>query len=945
MKNRQWIEQFANSSHIGILVVDKERNNLFVNPRLCEMFGYEEEFLLSKTAEVFHVNHDTFLKFADLAFNAVLSGTPLGVDYQFKKQDGSLFWVHISGDPIKNNHEVLWTFVDVTVRIEAVQEKERLNERLELALSGSHDGLWDWNILTHEVYYSPRWKEIIGYSDDELVNEFSTWQDRVHPDDLQAVMDAIEDNRSGKTDYMENRHRMKHKDGSWVWILDRGKTIFDENSKAIRMIGTHTDITHQKAIELKLSQQAQMIEQIHDSVISTDMEGIITSFNHGAELLLGYKSNEIIGSHITKIHQKKDFELVRKYTEILKKDGEHHSEIHLVKKSQEIIDTDLSLSLIRDEKGKPIGMVGYSQDITLRKKAQNKLKQERKYLQSIIDGVDDPIMVIKDNYTVELMNSSLKESLSDVKIADREHPKCYEIYYNRSTPCDGNDHPCPLKDVLQTKKHTRVVHNHKTKDGDDRYIELSVAPLFDKEKNCIGVIESARDITSHLHIQNELREQKNMLDYQAHHDALTGLPNRVLLNDRLTQVIEKAKRNSSKFALLFIDLDHFKEINDSLGHLIGDEILKTVSSRLKESLRDEDTVARLGGDEFVVILEELHEVQDSSLIATKILETLSQPINVKGNILYVSASIGLSVYPNDGDSAQNLLKYADSAMYKAKDEGRNNYQYYNATMTELAFERVVMETSLRTAIKEEQFVVYYQPQVDGTTDKLIGMEALVRWQHPTMGIVSPAKFIPLAESTGLILQIDKYVMKTAMTQLAQWYKDGLNPGVLAMNLAVKQLQQKDFIEMFSSLMKETGCRAEWIELEVTESQIMTHPEEAIKILNKISDLGIELAVDDFGTGYSSLAYLKKLPIDKLKIDQAFVRELPYNEEDSAITKAVIVLAKNLKLKVIAEGVETKEQKEFIVESGCANIQGFFYSKAIPANELETILKNGNILLK
>jgi len=278
-------------------------------------------------------------------------------------------------------------------------------------------------------------------------------------------------------------------------------------------------------------------------------------------------------------------------------------------------------------------------------------------------------------------------------------------------------------------------------------------------------------------------------------------------------------------------------------------------------------------------------------------------------------------------------------MYKAKNEGRNNYQYYNAAMTQLAFERVVMETSLRQALQEDQFLVYYQPQVDASANTIIGMEALVRWNHPNMGIVSPAKFIPLAESTGIIVELDKIVMKKAMTQIAKWYEEGLNPGVLAMNLAIKQLQQSDFIEMFQGLMQETGCKAEWIELEVTEGQIMTNPDDAIKILTKITNIGIELAVDDFGTGYSSLAFLKRLPIDKLKIDQAFVRDLPDDEEDAGITKAIIALAKSLNLRIIAEGVETKGQRDFLVESGCQNIQGYFYSKPIPADAFEVLLKN------
>ena len=439
---------------------------------------------------------------------------------------------------------------------------------------------------------------------------------------------------------------------------------------------------------------------------------------------------------------------------------------------------------------------------------------------------------------------------------------------------------------------------------------------------------------------NNRRKIENELDHQAHHDALTGLPNRVLLNEKLEYAIREAKQNNTKVALLFIDLDHFKEINDSLGHDVGDEVLKNITSRLHEIIGEVDTISRLGGDEFTVILKDLTQVQDASLIAEKLLQILSKAIEIQEHTLDVSCSIGISIYPDDGENAQNLLKYADSAMYKAKEEGRNNYQYYSSEMTELAFERVVMQTALKAGIKNEEFLVYYQPQVNGATNKLIGMEALVRWQHSTMGLVSPAKFIPLAEATGLIVELDRYVMKSAMMQIVKWYSQGLNPGVLAMNLAVKQLKQDDFIEIMKSLLQETNCKPEWIELEITESQVMTNPEEAIKLLQAIKELGIELAIDDFGTGYSSLAYLKKLPIDKLKIDQEFVRGLPNDEEDSGITKAVIALAQSLNLKVIAEGVETKEQKDFLVANGCENIQGYYYSKPVPAHEFEVILRDG-----
>ena len=437
---------------------------------------------------------------------------------------------------------------------------------------------------------------------------------------------------------------------------------------------------------------------------------------------------------------------------------------------------------------------------------------------------------------------------------------------------------------------------------------------------------------------NELLEQKNEIEYQATHDALTGLANRILFNERLEMAIQKSREHDAQMALLFIDLDHFKEINDSLGHEAGDKVLNIVTQKLMETIPNEEALARFGGDEFTVIIEGIQRAEDASFLADQILNLLSEAIRIEDTELYIGCSIGISLYPDNGDTPQDLLKYADAAMYTAKSEGRNTFQYYSAEMTARAFERVIMETSLRAGLKNEEFVVYYQPQVRGTDNKLLGMEALVRWQSPSMGLVSPAVFIPIAETTGLMIELDRFVMKHAMTQLATWYKEGLSPGVLAMNLTIKQLQQKDFIDFLDTLIKESGCRVEWIELEVTEDQIMINPEGAIAILKRISQLGIKIAVDDFGTGYSSLSYLKKLPINKLKIDQSFVKDLPDDDEDVAIVKAIVALAHSLNLELIAEGVETVEQKEFLVKSGCENIQGYLYAKPMPSEQMKVFLE-------
>ena len=436
-----------------------------------------------------------------------------------------------------------------------------------------------------------------------------------------------------------------------------------------------------------------------------------------------------------------------------------------------------------------------------------------------------------------------------------------------------------------------------------------------------------------------LEEQKKNLDYQAHHDYLTALPNRVKFQKEIQNIIDNRTITNNNLAILFIDLDHFKNINDSFGHDIGDQVIKITASRIRQCIRKNNTLSRFGGDEFVVLIDDYHNKNDLEAIAENLIACISKPILIENMTMFVSCSIGISMHQDDIDSYHDLIKYADTAMYKAKEKGRNNYQFYTSDMTEVAFERVLMETSMRFALEKEEFVVHYQPQVDGRSNNIIGMEALVRWNHEKMGLLSPATFIPLAEETGLIVALDQWVMKTGMTQMREWYEAGLNPGRLSLNLSVKQLQQEDFIDIVKNILNETGCKAEWIELEITESHIMHNVIEAIDTLNSIKALGVSIAIDDFGTGYSSLSYLKKLPVDKLKVDRSFIMDIPDNKEDAAITNAIIDIAKNLNLEVIAEGVETKGQKEYLLQSGCHLIQGYLYYKPMPVKEMERVLKN------
>ncbi|MEO1953143.1 MAG: EAL domain-containing protein, partial [Campylobacterales bacterium] len=432
------------------------------------------------------------------------------------------------------------------------------------------------------------------------------------------------------------------------------------------------------------------------------------------------------------------------------------------------------------------------------------------------------------------------------------------------------------------------------------YLEVYKAPFYDKDGNIIGTVGAGRDITEMKKVQTNLEkslktlsEQKEQLAYQASHDTLTKLPNKILFLDRLKHSIELAKRNKQFVAVLFIDLDNFKEVNDSLGHDVGDELLIEVSNRMNIGLRKSDTLSRLGGDEFTIIVNNVSKVEDLSRIIQTIIKTFKEPIIIGNNTLYVNMSIGISIYPNDAKDVNDLLKHADSAMYKAKANGKNTYCFYDEDMTKKALDRILLETALREALsKKDEIIVYYQPQVEANKDKLVGMEALVRWKHPENGFIYPNTFIPLAESTGMIIELDRLVMTKAIKQFATWERDGLNPGKLSMNLAMKQLESSDFLDFIKNLLDEEEYSYSNIEFEVTESQIMQDPKKSIEILNKLSNLGISISIDDFGTGYSSLSYLKKLPINKLKIDKSFVDNLPSDLEDVAIARTVINLCES-----------------------------------------------------
>jgi diguanylate cyclase (GGDEF)-like protein/PAS domain S-box-containing protein len=471
------------------------------------------------------------------------------------------------------------------------------------------------------------------------------------------------------------------------------------------------------------------------------------------------------------------------------------------------------------------------------------------------------------------------------------------------------------------------------RDGFEFAIEDSAAPIHDRAGRVIGAVIVFHDVSA-------ARAMSLQMTHSAQHDAVTGLPNRLLLNDRISQSIALARRQNRPIALIFLDLDHFKYINDSLGHDTGDNLLQCVSKRLLASVRGSDTVSRQGGDEFVILLPEITYPEDAATSAKKILLSLSAPCSIGGHDLHINGSIGISVYPEDGEDAETLIKNADTAMYHAKESGRNNFQFFKAEMNLKAVERQSLEGSLRRALEREEFLLHYQPKVNLDTGEITGVEALIRWQQPDRGLVPPSQFVPIAEDCGLILQIGRWVLREACRQARAWQNAGLPPVPIAVNVSAVEFRDKGFVEGVRAILSETVLEARYLELELTEGVLMEDAESTASVLQELKMMGVHLAVDDFGTGYSSLSYLRQFPIDVLKIDQSFIHQITADPDDSTIVSAIINMGKSLKHLVVAEGIETREQRAYLQTQRCAEGQGYLFSRPLTAAQFAHLLQMG-----
>jgi diguanylate cyclase (GGDEF)-like protein/PAS domain S-box-containing protein len=697
-----------------------------------------------------------------------------------------------------------------------------------------------------------------------------------------------------------------------------------------RIVGcvvTLTDFTQRKRAEEELRQERDLAQSYLDTaetiIVVIDLDGRISTINRKGCQVLGWKEADLLGQLWSSAAQRnpdlageEDAQLSRLLAGDAESGAAYH-EAHLVTRNGELRQIAWHDAVLRDEQGTLTGVLKCGEDITDRKEADEKLQLfARVFEQSgeaiIITGPGSEILAVNSTFT-RLTGYSQDDALGqNPRILQSGKESC-EFYRS-------------MWEILSRENYWQGELWNKRKDGSLYPKWLAISVVRNDQGEVINYIGSFTDIS-------ERKQAASRIERLAHYDPLTNLPNRYNLLGKLTQALELAKRSVTNLSLLFIDLDHFKNINDSLGHHIGDILLNQVAERLLESVRSADIVARLGGDEFVVVLQQIHSGIDAALIATKIQQSLSQTFQLEGHSLHVTPSIGISVFPYDGENVDDLMKNADLAMYHAKGKGRNNYQFYKTEMNEDVHERLLLESDLLAAIGREEFILHYQPQIDLATGRAIGVEALVRWQHPVRGMVMPDIFIPLAEETGLILPIGDWVLKSACRQMAAWSLEGLPPFRMAVNLSARQFKKGNLPGMLEDLILATGIDPHLLELEITESVAMDNPERAIYHLRRFREMGIELAIDDFGTGYSSLSYLKLFPVNRLKIDSSFIQSIETGSEDSAIAAATIALAHTLGKAVVAEGVETEGQLSFLRAQNCDIVQGYLFSVPLPAREL------------
>jgi diguanylate cyclase (GGDEF)-like protein/PAS domain S-box-containing protein len=772
-------------------------------------------------------------------------------------------------------------------------------------------------------------EDYVGYSRDEVIGKTVFDLTPSETADRSQLFDAALLEQPGAQMY--EAHVANAKDGTYRDVLFSKATFYDPAGAVAGLVGVIVDITQRKQLEADTRESNERLRAvIHAApmaIVARDLKDVIRMWNPAAERMFGWKEEDVRNTRtsVVPVHLKEETRPMRERAQ----GGESIwiEETQRQRRDGRMIDVSVSIVPIYGADGQVSGTMTTTVDITRRKQAEQLLRESEARLRLAMDAAQMGI------WYWESANDQFEYSNGVNPLFGRpvDAPHVgYAALLERMHPEDRELFGATIRHAIKHGEDFQVDYRVVWPDGTTHWMANRAQVYRDASGWAQRVVGVVMDITD-----RKMAEQR--VAHMAHHDALTGLPNRVLLRDRIQHAIAQAHRAGTKLAVLFIDLDRFKTINDSLGHQLGDRLLQAVASRILVCVREGDTVARVGGDEFVIVIPGIETSADASTVAGKILEVLGNPFHLHGNDLHVGASIGISLYPSDGGDAETLMRNADTAMYAAKDAGRGNFKFFTQHMNVAAQQRLTLETALRRALENGEFELFYQPIFDLRDRSISGFEALVRWRQPgNEEIVEPDEFIGVAEESSLIVPLGDWVLREALTQAKAWQTPE-RPLTIAINVSANQLSRRTFVDRLRQLISETRIDPRLIELEVTESVIIEGASEARDALDQIAALGVDLAIDDFGTGYSGLAYLKRLPIDTVKIDQSFVRDLTIDPDDAAIVTAIVAMARSLAVDVVAEGVETEEQLEELRRLGCQRAQGYLLARPMAASAISRLL--------
>ncbi len=921
---------------VGLTQVDPEGRYRLVNRRFCEMLGYDADELIGKSILDFAHPDDREPDREIIRTQGNVDAANLNREKRYIRKDGTVLWAHRSAVIIcgtdGNMLYGLGSVEDIS-KYHAAQESLRaLNASLKAIVETSPLAIYSVTPTGVVTLWNPAAERIFGLREADVLGRQSPSLSRDGSRELALKLRARV--LAGETITGFETTWDGSADGRHIDISLSAAPLMGPSGDIVGILVTCSDITAMNTTRRQLDEQLrfmrELLEVMPNPIFYKSREGVYLGFNRAWEQFYGLERGQWVGKTPPDVFGHAfAAEFEREDAGVLA--GQSIAcEVRVRNGKGEERDIVKHISRFTNPDGGAAGLIGVLTDITAFKRAEQALQATEGRFQALTESAMDIVSVLDRDAVVTYQSASVKRLLGY-----EPHEMVGRCQYDFVHRDDVERMRASFEALVAGEKMTRPIEFRVlARDGTWRTLE-SIG------KNCLDV-EAVRGVIANTRDVSERRVIQEHIQHLAFHDALTGLPNRTLMQDRISQAIARAERASHQFAVMFIDIDNFKNINDTLGHDAGDQLLSEVAKRLSNAVRARDTIARQGGDEFIVLIDQIDGQRGATRVAHKVLDALRSAFVVNGVDQHVSGSIGVAVFPGDGRDAATLLKNADTAMFHSKSLGKNTFQFFTAQMNFAVKRRAVMESKLRAAVKEGAFALVYQPQIDLVSGAIVALEALVRWKSEETGTIMPSEFIPLAEETGLIGELGAWVLREACRQSKAWQDAGLPPRRISVNISAQQLNDKSFVPLLIGILQESGASAAALELELTESQVMRQGHGSVMLLNEIADMGVQLSIDDFGTGYSNLSYLKRLPISKIKIDQSFVRDITVDPNDAAIVVAIISMAKSLDLEVIAEGIETSAQLALLRAKGCSVGQGYYFSVPLAAPDIEPFLRKSSM---